>query len=521
MGALSKVDAAGFIRKRGVTYKWAKDKPIFSEVFSNGVLDALAGTAGHVPDYSFQVDRSRYDKILLDHARENGVEVLEETRVVGVQRDGDRVTGVDIQTGGAASTLRSRFVVDCSGQSRILSRSLGLDRQAHALGDLAIFRYYRGFRWNQVLIGSTRASRIFFQASRAGWMWFIPISEDLVSVGLVTRREFLGDGDPAALFDAEVTTLEEIRDMLEGATIARAPGEPDGPDGEPRTHVITDWSYSHDKPAGPGYYLAGDAAAFVDPVLSSGVLLAHQSAVSVANAIATEWNHPDIEPAELHAAYAEFYADLYGGFLRMAKWWYVRRDVAGIDEWLKLARELGHSAIGSREVSVDDSSSFMTFAAGFLTDYRFVNIGCGFGDKGLADTVEGIDGTGARGLRLDLPDRSIRLRRTFDRVDISPYLATDIGSNRWWRLPNIRFFGAGGDQTYRPPIQAQESSKNWVLLCIRAIEWLLKSCDGKTTIEQAVAQTRSRFPAEHAAEIQRLCDLVLAGLCMKKLLEPA
>jgi flavin-dependent dehydrogenase len=519
MGVLAKIDAAGFIRKRGVTYKWAHDKPIFSEVFSNGVLDALAGTAGHIPDYSWQVDRSRYDQILLEHARERGVEVLEESQVVGVVRDDGRVRGVEVVRGETRSKLTAEFVVDCSGQARVLSSSLRLDRQAHALGDLAIFRYYRDFRWNPTLNGSTAASRIFFQATRAGWMWFIPIAQDLVSVGLVTRREFLRDRkDAATLFDVEVETLPEIRDMLEGATLAGAPGESTV---DPRTHVISDWSYSHDRPAGPGYYLAGDAAAFVDPILSSGILLAHQSGLSVANAIHTEWTCPDIEPSELHEAYAEFYADLYGGFLRMAQWWYTRREVAGIDEWLKLARDLGHNALGSKEIAKDDASSFMTFAAGFLTDYRFVNVGCGFGDKGLADSVEGIEGTAAGGLRLDLPDRTVRFRRTFDRVEVAPYLVTDIDTSRWWRLPNIRFYGPQGDQTYRPPIQPESHSKEWVLTCVRAIERLIRACDGETSIEKAVAQTRDSFPPEDRREIQRLCDVVLAALSVKGLLQAA
>src|SRR5437764_1340770 len=56
MGVLEKIDSAGFIRKRGVSYKWAADKPLFTDVFSSGVLDALAGTPGHLPDYSWQVD---------------------------------------------------------------------------------------------------------------------------------------------------------------------------------------------------------------------------------------------------------------------------------------------------------------------------------------------------------------------------------------------------------------------------------------------------------------------------------
>jgi flavin-dependent dehydrogenase len=518
MGALEKIDSAGFVRKRGITYKWASDKPPFSDVFSTGVLDALVGTSGHVPDYSWQVERSRYDAILLSHARELGAEVFEDTQAAGLIRDGDRVRGLEVVRDGERSSLRAEFVVDCSGQARVISSWLHLDKQAHALGDLGIYRYYRGFRWSSELVGSLTASRIFFQAARRGWMWFIPLSEQLVSVGLVTRREFLKQTPPVALFDEELATLPEIVGMLDGAVMASAPADPDP---TPRTHTIADWSYSHAAPAGPGYYLAGDAAAFVDPILSSGVLLAHQSGLSVANAINTHWTASDVSEAELHAAYADFYRDLYGGFLRMAHWWYTRRAV-GIDEWLKLARELGSNAVGAQEIGDNDSASFMTFAAGFLSDFRFVNVGCGFGDKGLGVSMDGVDGTSVgHKLNLELRERSIRLRSKIRRMDTSAYLATDIGTDRWWRLPIIHLHGEWGEDMYRPPVLGRPHSDEWVTTCLRAIERVLRCCDGSMSLERAVTRTVASFPRDDQQQLRKLCDLVLAGLYVKGRIERA
>ena len=518
MGVLSKIDGAGFVRKRGITYKWAHDKPPFSEVFSEGVLDALAGTPGHIPDYSWQVNRSRYDEILLAHARECGVEVFEDTQAVGIVREADRVVGLHVERQSVRSTLAAQFVVDCSGQARVLSRWLGLDKQAHALGDLAVYRYYRGFRWNAELIGTPAASRIFFQAARRGWVWFIPLSETDVSVGLVTRREFLDRIKPEAMIDEELASLPEIREMLASAVLAGAPGEPTA---DPRTHVIADWSYSHATPAGPGYYLAGDASAFVDPILSSGILLAHQSGLSVANAINTHWTCPEIEAAEIHAAYAEFYRDLYGGFLRMAQWWYRRREV-GIDEWLQLARDLGRDAVGAQALASDDTSSFMTFAAGYLTDFRFINIGVGWGDEGLAVSINNVERSSVgSGLRLELPDRSIRLRRCYESMSVDGYLATDIGTDRWWRLPVIHFASAAGAQIYRPPVLAAQHSDAWVSTALRAIERVLRACDGKTSISDVVDRTVATFADDQSRPIRRLCDMVLAGLSVRGLLETA
>lgn len=515
MGVLGKVEAAGFVRKRGVTFKWGDGHPLFTDIFSEGVLDGLAGTAGHIPDYSWQVDRSRYDALLLDHARETGVDVHEDTRVDGVLRDGDRITGVVTAAG---DTWSSQFVVDASGQARALGRWLGLTPVGHVLGDVAVYRYYRGFQWNPAIVGSLAASKIFVAATRSGWMWFIPLSETDVSVGLVTRAEILAGTAPATLFDTDLAGTAEITSMLSGAIQVAGPGDTTG---AVRTHTVADWSYNHEVTAGPGYYLAGDAAAFVDPILSSGVLLAHQAGLSVANAIYSEWHVPDIRPEELHASYAAFYRDLYGGFLRMAQWWYQRRDV-GIDEWLRLARELGREARGAQQLPDDDAQSFMTFAAGFLTDYRFVNIGFGYGDEGVGGALDYLEQRPVFGdrLRRVVQDRSAHLHRRFERVDVEAYLATDIDTNRWWRLPLVRFTTATGEQTYRPPILAARHGDAWVGVALRAIERLLHACDGTMSVEQLVRRTRDSFESGRRADVQQLCNIVLADLTVMGLLSP-
>jgi flavin-dependent dehydrogenase len=506
LGVLRAIDEAGFVRKVGVTYRWAKDRPYFSDVFSTGVLDAISADAGeHIPDYAWQIDRARYDTILLEHARASGVEVVD-GRVAGVLRSGHVVTGVSLANG---REIDAGHVVDCSGQSRVVSRALGLSTEGHPLGDFAIYRYYEGFRWDGELLQSPQASKIFFSATRAGWMWFIPLSERTVSVGLVTRREFMADRDPSRLFDEEMASIVEIASMLEPACMAMAPGE----DGPPETRTIVDWSYSHDMPAGPGFYLAGDAAAFVDPILSSGVLLAHHSGLAAANAINTEWMAGGLSAAELADGYAAFYRDLYGGFLAMARWWYDRRDV-GVDDWLRLAAELGRKARGSRERDETDTRAFMTFAAGFLTDYRFVNFGCGFGDSGIVDAIEGIEGSAPSvAVRREIPDREACLSVRHESVEVGAYLATDVESDRWWRLPEIRFRLAGGTaRTYRPPVPLVERETFWLSATLRIVDRLLRACDGRTTVDHAVRATRDGFEPGRRRDVQRLANLILSDL---------
>jgi flavin-dependent dehydrogenase len=498
LGVLDEIDAAGFVRKIGITYRWRVDKPRFSEVFARGILKALAGGA-QVPDHAWQVDRSRYDEILLAHARAHGVEVVP-ARVDGVLRDGERVVGV--RAGG--EEVRAGTVVDASGQARVLSKWLALPKEAHPLGDLAVYRYYQGMSWKEEVVGAPSASKIFFSATPAGWMWFIPLSETLVSVGLVTRREFI---DRAGLFEAELATVPEMCEMLDGAVVCAPPGER-----EPRTITVADWSYSHARPSGPGYWLCGDAAAFIDPILSSGILLAHHSGLMVANAILTGWRHPEIGADELRDGYAQFYADLYRGFLVMASWWYRRRQVAGLDEWLRSAAELGQSARGPVG---EDTQAFMTFAAGYLSDFRFVNLGIAFGDEGLAQCIDGVTGGGGERVRRRLPERSLRYRRTWERVSVEAYLATDADSDRWWRLPAIRYAGPFGEKLYRPPIRQRDDEA--IVRALRVLERLGQACDGSRSLDQAVRVVADSLPRAHEAAVlsfawEALIDLVALEL---------
>src|SRR4030095_10222541 len=300
LGVIEALNRAGFPIKCGLTYKWRHDRPIFTDLFSKGVHPNLQDRLypKGIPDHSWQVERGRYDSILLARAREVRVEVREETQVIGMLFDGgerERVTGVRFLTKNAANqrVLFARHTVDASGQARKVSQWLGMKVEKYPLGDTALYRYYKGFRWNEELIGSFFDGKIFFASVPSGWMWFIPLSQEMVSVGLVTRKELLRKVTIDEAFEQELAQAPEIREMLAGATRMSHAYTAQ----EPATYVIQDWTYRNERFAGPGWYLVGDAAAFVDPILSSGLNLAHNCGLLVANAINTEWNHPAV-PSE-------------------------------------------------------------------------------------------------------------------------------------------------------------------------------------------------------------------------------
>jgi hypothetical protein len=106
-------------------------------------------------------------------------------------------------------------------------------------------------------------------------------------------------------------------------------------------------------------------------------------------------------------------------------------------------------------------------------------------------------------------------------MDTSAYLATDIGTDRWWRLPIIHLHGEWGVDMYRPPVLGRPHSDEWVTQCLRAIERVIRCCDGSMSLEQAVTRTVGSFPRDDQQQIRKLCDLVLAGLYVKGRIERA
>ncbi|MEP7125285.1 MAG: NAD(P)/FAD-dependent oxidoreductase [Byssovorax sp.] len=514
LGVLDKVNAAGFQRKGGITFKWRTDQPIFSEWFATGVNDQLHPAGGeHVLDHTWQVDRSRYDQILLEHAASLGVEVLQPASVVDVLREGARVTGVVVDVGGERRTLRSEFVVDCSGQARLLGRALGLRTVEHNLGDLAIHRYYEGAGWARELLGEQELSKIFFAAAPAGWVWYIPLSPTRVSVGVVTRKELLVGRDLDQVFEQQLATVPEMTALLASAELIDPPS---GLPGGRRTLTTSNWSYAHERAAGPGWYLAGDAAAFVDPVLSSGVTLAHHAGMWAANAIQTEWDHPEISPETLHAEYSQVYEDARAGFGIMAEWWYHHRQTAS-DDWWQQAGGLMRDRGVRGATGMDDVTAFMHLVAGYLTDQRFTHVGVGFGTAGMSVVAGGMSGKDVTAAAYGEVDDALPVLRAWDRCQPDWYLGTFVETNRWWRLPMLRFTSDGKERIYRPTVHRDASGAPDVGPTVAAIESVLSTLEATSAFGDLAGDIRRRGQGK---ELGTLARAVVQDLVRLKLLVP-
>jgi halogenation protein CepH len=271
-GVADELAKAGFTKKRGGTFRWGANPEPWTFAFS--VSPRMAGETSH----AYQVERSKFDQILLDHARHMGVEVREQHTVSDVIDDEGRVRGVSYTDAeGNAGTIRAKCVVDASGnKSRIYQRAGATRQYSEFFRSLALFGYFEGGK----RLPEPNEGNIFCAAFDSGWFWYIPLSPTLTSVGAVVRRELASriQGDPEEAIMSLIAECPAISDCLADAKRVTT-----GQYGELR--VRKDYSYANAKFWRPGMALVGDAACFVDPVFSSGVHLATYGALLAARSI--------------------------------------------------------------------------------------------------------------------------------------------------------------------------------------------------------------------------------------------
>jgi flavin-dependent dehydrogenase len=228
----------------------------------------------HECSQTWQVVRSEFDQMMLDNAREHGVDVHEGVRVVDVIFNGGRTAGVTVQNdGGARRDVSARVVVDASGQNGLLMNRFGLRVWDPILNKGAIWTYWKGAYRDS---GRDEGATMVIQTTnRKGWFWYIPQHGDQVSVGIVAPFDYLfkNRGDREQTYNEEVERCPAVQARVSNAT--RVTGY----------FATKDYSYRSKQLAGDGWVLVGDAFGFLDPLYSSGVLLALKSGELAADAV--------------------------------------------------------------------------------------------------------------------------------------------------------------------------------------------------------------------------------------------
>jgi flavin-dependent dehydrogenase len=280
LGMLPKMQKSRFVKKYSVQF-----------VNADGKLSApfyFWDNKPHECSQTWQVVRSEFDRMMLDNAREHGVSVHEGVRVLDVLLEGERAVGVRIRgEDGAEREVRAPVVVDASGQVGLLQNRLGLRVWDPILNKGAIWTYWRGAYRDS---GRDEGATMVLQtADRKGWFWYIPLHDDLVSVGVVAPFDdlFKGRGPYAQTYEEEVDRCPAVKQRVSQGT--RATGY----------FATKDYSYRATRVAGDGWVMIGDAFGFLDPLYSSGVLLALRSGEMAADAICEGLENGDTSAAQL------------------------------------------------------------------------------------------------------------------------------------------------------------------------------------------------------------------------------
>ena len=280
IGMLEKMQKSHFVKKYSVQF-----------VNSAGRLSApfyFCDNKPHECSQTWQVVRSEFDQMMLNNAREHGVEAFEGVHVRDVLFEDGRAVGVVIRNeDGSEREVRAKVVIDASGQSGLLQHKFKLRVWDPVLNKGAIWTYWEGaYRDTGKDEGATI---VLATANRQGWFWNIPQHDNIVSIGVVAPFDYLFKGreNHEQTYEEEVERCPAVKERVKGAR--RVTGY----------FATRDYSYRATKVAGNSWVMIGDAFGFLDPLYSSGVLLALKSGELAADAIVEGLRNGDLSEAQM------------------------------------------------------------------------------------------------------------------------------------------------------------------------------------------------------------------------------
>jgi flavin-dependent dehydrogenase len=280
LNMLDKMRRSRFVKKYSVQF-----------VNANGRLSApfyFWDNKPHECSQTWQVVRSEFDQMMLDNAREHGAEAQDRVHVLEVLFDGDRAVGVRVkEPDGTRREVMAKVVVDASGQAALLQNRFKTRVWDPVLNKGAIWTYWEGAYRDT---GRDEGATMVLQtADRKGWFWNIPLHDNIVSLGVVAPFDelFRNRGSHEQTYQEEVARCPAVQERVKGAR--RVTGY----------FATRDYSYRSTTVAGHGWVLVGDAFQFLDPLYSSGVLLALKSGELASDAIVGGLQKGDTSAAQL------------------------------------------------------------------------------------------------------------------------------------------------------------------------------------------------------------------------------
>lgn len=344
LGLTERMETRGFERKYGGTLVWGNNEIPWNFSFSTG---------GRIP-YAYHTRRADLDTMILDRARELGATVVEEATVKDTIEENGRVVGVKYTVRGLDGTheTRASLVIDASGQARVIGRKYSDVNWHDQLQNVAVWTYFDnchrlpGDEWSNILI----------EGIQEGWFWGIPLDKGVFSVGYVTRSATAKATDQSLeeLFHSEMAQTSKLKELLKDAHQTAG------------FRTARDWSYTNERFYGNGWALVGDAAAFVDPLFSTGVALATMAGSALSKIVDTIIEHPEIEEKALDR-YATAYQDFFSDIRVFVEHFYDRSKTKGF--YFNLAQE-----ITDPEKKNDAQVDFVKLVSGLTGNHQLFNL---------------------------------------------------------------------------------------------------------------------------------------------------
>ncbi len=300
MDLLPKFERAGFLKKYGGEF--------FSACGDKGIKFYFKDAYRSKTDHSYQVTRSDFDKLLLDHAAENGAEVREQTEVTKIEFANEHVHLATTN----GTNVRARYVIDASGRNSVLGNQFNIKKTYEHLKKLSIFAHYAGV-WREEGIDGTLTTLV---RGIDRWFWIIPLTPERTSIGVVLDGETFRNSKlmPKDFLDRAIAEQPVIMKRMHDAQRVSD------------VHVAADFSYRGTTLYGDRWLLAGDAAGFIDPIFSSGVFLAVFSGELAADALHEVLDRPS-KAARLFFHYEKQVNRAMDVYLRFVNAWYTKEFI--------------------------------------------------------------------------------------------------------------------------------------------------------------------------------------------------
>lgn len=233
--------------------------------------------------WTWQVPRAHFDKVLADAVAERGVEIDYETAVTNVEMLGSNSLTTVVDKNGANRKIAAKFIIDASGYGRVLPRLFNLEKRSGMSPRRAVFAHFEDLQRPNGPDGE----KITFVIQRQDiWVWIIPFSNGVTSVGVVGNPDFFDaypEESQEQLLRSMIQDVAQIKDRFAGAkTLIEAKS-------------MKAFAVSAEQLYGPGFVITGNSSEFIDPVFSSGVTFATESGLLAAKLVCRQLQGENID----------------------------------------------------------------------------------------------------------------------------------------------------------------------------------------------------------------------------------